>query len=332
MQRSKIFASYSLILVFLAFTALASAQVDLKTSAQESYRKGDYKNAIKTLQRATKQNAADADAWHLLGASFLKEKKLKEAVKAFNKVLALAPNNSPARVGLAYVYLIQDEDSKAAAEARKAVELDQKNAEAHYLAGVLSLRSASYESAYKSAEKAIAANPQFSQAYLLKSESLAQSAGRLYGVVLKTPDEPARLINEAIESLKIYLKLAPNGADAAARREEIEDLKFLSDYHTRRADQQTPENAGITPLKILEQPRPGYTEAARQAGMTGVIRLRVIFAADGKIRYPMVVNGLGYGLTEMALRAARSIKFQPALKDGSPISTVKLIEYRFAIY
>lgn len=332
MQHSKIFTSFSLLFVFVIFTAAVSAQVDLKASGQEFYKKGDYKNAIKALQKFTKQNAADADAWHLLGVSFLNEKKLKEAAKAFNKALALVPNSSSARVGLAYVYLLQDEDGKAATEARKAIELDQKNAEAHYLAGVVSLRSAAYETAYKSAEKAIGANPQFSQAYLLKSESLAQSAGRLYGIVLKTPDEPLRLLNEAIENLKIYLKLAPNNEETPARREELEDLKFLSEYYAQKANPKPDDNAITTPLKILEQPRPGYTEDARRAGTTGVVRLRVIFAADGKIRYPLVINGLSYGLTEMALRAVRKIKFEPATKDGKPVSSVKVIEYRFSMY
>lgn len=331
MKSPKIFISYSLIFVFALFTSIA-AQTDSKATAQEFYKKGDYKSAIKTLQKVTKQNAVDADAWHLLGVSLLKEKKLKEAVKAFEKTLSLNSKNSAARVGLAYVYLMQNEEAKAGVEARKATELDQKNAEAHHLAGIVSYRNGSYESAYKSSEKAIGANPQFVQAYLLKSESLAQSAGKMYGVVLKTPDEPVKLLNEAVENLKIYLKLAPNSEDAAQRREEIENLQFLSEYYAERAKPQTAENAVTTPLKIFRMSPPGYTEYARQAGIAGTVRLLVIFASDGKVRYPVIINGLSHGLTEKALAAARQIKFEPATKNGIPVSSVKVIEYRFSMY
>jgi len=38
------------------------------------------------------------------------------------------------------------------------------------------------------------------------------------------------------------------------------------------------------------------------------------------------------GLTEKAIAAARSIRFQPAQKDGRPVSQYAVIEYSFNIY
>jgi outer membrane biosynthesis protein TonB len=46
----------------------------------------------------------------------------------------------------------------------------------------------------------------------------------------------------------------------------------------------------------------------------------------------MVVKPLSHGLNEEAVRAARAIKFNPATKDGKPVSVVKQIEYSFSIY
>ena len=87
-----------------------------------------------------------------------------------------------------------------------------------------------------------------------------------------------------------------------------------------------------TPLKILSKPRANYTDAARQAQVQGKVVLRVTFAANGTIGGISVISGLGNGLTEQAIAAARNIKFEPAKKNGQAVSTVKSIEYTFTIY
>ena len=47
--------------------------------------------------------------------------------------------------------------------------------------------------------------------------------------------------------------------------------------------------------------------------------LEVEFTADGKVKVLRVVRGLGYGLDEMAQRAAVQIRFKPATSKGSPV-------------
>jgi len=43
-------------------------------------------------------------------------------------------------------------------------------------------------------------------------------------------------------------------------------------------------------------------------------------SSDGEVKNIVVAKALGYGLTTRAIRAARQIKFQPALKDDRPVS------------
>jgi hypothetical protein len=45
-----------------------------------------------------------------------------------------------------------------------------------------------------------------------------------------------------------------------------------------------------------------------------------------------VLKRLPHGLTERANAAARSINFDPALKDGRPVSQWSMFEYNFNIY
>jgi len=86
------------------------------------------------------------------------------------------------------------------------------------------------------------------------------------------------------------------------------------------------------PFKLISKPKPPYTDAARQNAVTGTVRLRVIFLASGQIGSISPVSGLPYGLTEQAIAAARGIKFEPAKKNGVPITSSKIMEYSFTIY
>jgi TonB family protein len=84
--------------------------------------------------------------------------------------------------------------------------------------------------------------------------------------------------------------------------------------------------------QAIYKPEPGYTEKARRNQTTGVVRLRVVLSATGKVANIVVVKFLPDGLDEKAVFAASHIKFIPALKDGRPVSQYVLIEYNFNIY
>ena len=94
-----------------------------------------------------------------------------------------------------------------------------------------------------------------------------------------------------------------------------------------------PKRPSVTQnLAITSKPRPGYTDAARQANVQGTVILRVTFLGSGQIGSISAVKGLPNGLTEQAIAAARRISFQPKLVDGVPQSVTKQIEYTFSIY
>jgi TonB family protein len=85
-------------------------------------------------------------------------------------------------------------------------------------------------------------------------------------------------------------------------------------------------------LKILSKPRPFYTAEARSQGVQGTVRLKVTFISSGAIGAITVITGLPYGLTEKAIEAARSIRFEPAKVNGVPRTTTRLMEFSFVIY
>jgi TonB family protein len=84
--------------------------------------------------------------------------------------------------------------------------------------------------------------------------------------------------------------------------------------------------------RIFSQPRPGYTDAARQNGVSGVVTLRMVLASSGEVTNITVVSGLADGLSEKAIAAARQIKFEPAMKDGRAVSQYVQVSYTFSLY
>jgi TonB family protein len=86
------------------------------------------------------------------------------------------------------------------------------------------------------------------------------------------------------------------------------------------------------PLKIISKAPARYTARARQNGVEGRVELKITFLANGTIGSITVVRGLPDGLTDQAVNAARIIRFQPAIKNGVAVTTIKLLSYSFNIY
>jgi protein TonB len=84
---------------------------------------------------------------------------------------------------------------------------------------------------------------------------------------------------------------------------------------------------------IKSKPLPGYPREARPFGVAGQVKLRIILGADGEVRDEIeVLEGLPYGVTEEAIKAARQIEFEPAQKDGRPVSQYVTLVYNFNLH
>ncbi len=87
----------------------------------------------------------------------------------------------------------------------------------------------------------------------------------------------------------------------------------------------------FTPPRVLSEPRPQYTEEAKQLKIQGEVTLQVRFGIDGKVEVLRVVTGLGHGLDEEATRIAERIQFNPAEKNGKPADDVTYIHILFQL-
>lgn len=84
-----------------------------------------------------------------------------------------------------------------------------------------------------------------------------------------------------------------------------------------------------TKVRLMNQPEPVYTAAARKHEVTGMVVLKAVFSSTGIVSNFEIIQGLPYGLTESAIQAARKIKFVPATKDGKKVAMWMQLEYNF---
>jgi TonB family protein len=312
------------------------------------YNENDYNEAIDVLRGAVKRRKDDAQAWLHLGIAYSRAGKSKDARKAFERAIKLSPNTPHAYIGMAYIFLDEDALTEAERHAQRAVALDASNAEAHYTLGLIALRQNSAAKALAEAEAALRFNPRFAGALILKSEAVmevytAASVERAekyralnQPVPAPSPEERARMskmLAEAAESLEKYLKLSPTSPGMARLREQAETLRWHADAVGRNDAPPIHTASEVTTrANITSKPEPLYTDRARNSGISGTVRLRMLLSFDGRVRQIRVLKGLGGGLTEMAVNAARAIKFTPAMKDGRPVSQFVTIEYNFNVF
>ena len=89
--------------------------------------------------------------------------------------------------------------------------------------------------------------------------------------------------------------------------------------------------AKIVPAEILSKEKPIYTEEGRAKRIEGEVLIEAVLEATGKIRVVRIVRGLGHGLDEQAVRAAETIRFKPALKDGQPSDSTVVVHIIFQL-
>jgi TonB family protein len=89
---------------------------------------------------------------------------------------------------------------------------------------------------------------------------------------------------------------------------------------------------GVSAPRAVYTPDPEYSEEARKAKYQGTCVLWLIVSPDGRPRDIRIARSLGMGLDEKAIEAVRNWKFEPAMKDGQPVSVQINVEVNFRLY
>lgn len=90
-------------------------------------------------------------------------------------------------------------------------------------------------------------------------------------------------------------------------------------------------NEEIVKARPLSMVRPSYTESARHARVQGRVKIELFVNEHGDVTDVKLLDGLGYGLDEVALDAVRRLHFSPATRCNKPVAAPFVIAMRFLL-
>jgi protein TonB len=86
----------------------------------------------------------------------------------------------------------------------------------------------------------------------------------------------------------------------------------------------------VQAAKLVYGPKPIYPPLARQARISGTVRLQAIIAKDGTVIELQVLSGPAL-LVQAATDAVRQWRYQPTLLNGEPIEVVTTVDVIFSL-
>ena len=89
----------------------------------------------------------------------------------------------------------------------------------------------------------------------------------------------------------------------------------------------------LEPPTLVHQVRPGYTTAAMQARVRGIVVMEAVVERDGSVGAVKIVRSLDptFGLDQEAVRTIRQWRFRPGRRGGTPVAMVVTIELAFEL-
>ena len=85
--------------------------------------------------------------------------------------------------------------------------------------------------------------------------------------------------------------------------------------------------------KVISNPQARYSQEARRKRSSSTVRIAIELRADGTIGFVFPLEtGLDDSLLRPAVEAAKGIRFEPAIKNGVPVTAINFVEYSFWAY
>jgi TonB family protein len=221
----------------------------------------------------------------------------------------------------------QGKTEEAVASLRAAVKLNKNDLSAWHYLGLALEEKGDAKGAREAHEKAAILGDRLLADRLDDAQSGEEISRRLRSISAD--------LAEAEKSARNYLQVAkPSGEKLQEWKLRADSLLAFTEIANGMPGTPTMLTAEDISVKarIISKPWPRYTDEARNKQITGTVVLRAIFAANGRVIGIRTFKGLPGGLSEQAIKAARKIRFVPAMKDGRPVSVFIQLEYNFNLF
>lgn len=143
------------------------------------------------------------------------------------------------------------------------------------------------------------------------------------------PQDVSILRTRSPEHVSLGEQLLHKARDLAPKDPQWEI--YIRDFEAARRDLARPDPEAPTgdeaPGTLVQRVAPEYPEAARRAGIEGVVQLRILVGINGRVIIVRPVDGP----LELQAAAAAAVKqwvYKPFLMKGTPVETFKEVEIR----
>lgn len=169
---------------------------------------------------------------------------------------------------------------------------------------------------------------------------------------LKSPKAVKKLPKPAVEKPKLQQKsVVKIQAEEIIEKELVEHPQQLSEPEVKKTDTESAEKA-VKAVEKVEEAAPAhepvmtkaeyggscrsalnrYPAEAREQGVEGTVKIKVQVLADGGIGNADIVKSSGSDILDNSvLEHVRDCDFEPAQKDGVPVTTSVIIPVRFKL-
>jgi TonB family protein len=264
-----------------------------------------------TLTTAFQNSSASIseDEDYAEGIKAFNTRDFQKAIERFNHFATRKPKEFHGRYFLGLSYRGAKQYDEAIAALQRAADIQPNPPFARYEIGKTFLEMKNYEAALR--------EYQWLQE---KSEELA-----------------AYLLDLMPQELAEQYHLPPSSARPFVQVKKESDAKVNSAPQSETDKGNAPSlppqqmTASLRPV-ILYRERAKYTEIARLNMAQGAVVMSIVYTSGGEIRDIRVIRGLPDGLTRSAIEAVKKIRFNPAIKDGQPVSVRGNVEFNFTLY
>jgi TonB family protein len=127
-------------------------------------------------------------------------------------------------------------------------------------------------------------------------------------------------------------------ANEARIKEAREEIAKLEERYTsnragdvQQALAEMQKTEGTRKARVIYRAEPEYTTDARDKQIAGTVVLTLTIDTQGLPQNIQLQKALYPSLDQSAIEAARKLRFQPAMKDGQPVTQEVSVEYNFAV-
>jgi len=159
---------------------------------------------------------------------------------------------------------------------------------------------------------------------------------RLQEYYQQNPEQAQKRLEDLRARLAQWEKDQPaNEARIKEAREQLAQMeKLYTPEREREVEKTLAEMQKVEPdrkARVIYRVEPEYTPDAREKKIEGTVVLTLTIDHEGLPQNIQIKKSLYPSLDQSAIEAARKMRFEPAIKNGQPVSMFISVEFNFAI-